>query len=214
MPRIGEARAAAEPTSQLQREKYDRMLKSAARLASEYPIDQVQMHDVAKTAGIAIGTLYRYFPSKTHLFVGVMASQIDGLQTQQSRTANPSEPPTTAVANMLLRALRALMSRPLLAEAMINSLNVAHVDRVMDVTRIDNTFKAGMLAAARIEEPTESDDRLARLLNQQWFGILQSCLNGHVSVETAESDVVLVCDLLLGDLTSARRWREGQNSAE
>lgn len=214
MPRIGEARAAAEPTSQLQLEKYDRMLKSAARLGAELPFEQVQMHDVAKSAGIAIGTLYRYFPSKTHLFVGVMAAQIGGLQAVQVRAMSPDEAPPTVVAKMLIRALRALMSRPLLAEAMINSLNIAHVDRVHDVIRIDETFKTGMLAAAGIEEPTESDDQLARLINQQWFGIVQSCLNGHISVETAESDVLLACEFLLGELTSVQAWRERQTRSD
>ena len=211
MPRIGEARVAAEPSSPLQLEKYDRMLKSAAKLAADRPFGQVQMQDVAKSAGIAIGTLYRYFPSKTHLFVGVMAAQIDELRAQLAAIPRGDEPPAASVANTLIQALRALMARPLLAAAMIHSLNVAHVDRVIDVVKIDDVFKAGLLAAARVEEPTEADERLLRVLNQQWFGAMQSCLNGYISVEDAESDIRLACGLLLVDLSSVRppSGREG-----
>ena len=37
------------------------------------------MHDVAKDAGVAIATLYRYFPSKTHLFTALMGAQVERL---------------------------------------------------------------------------------------------------------------------------------------
>lgn len=209
MPRIGEARAPAEPSSKLQLEKYDRMLKSAERLAAEHRFDQVQMHDVAKSAGIAIGTLYRYFPSKTHLFVGVMAMQIDSLTTQSIRAARADLPPWESVANILTVALRSLMARPRLADAMIRSLNIAHVDKVLDVARIDEAFHEALWSAARIEEPTPADVRLARLVNQQWFGMVVSCLNGHITVEAGEVDVRVACELLLADLSSSRQWRSG-----
>ncbi|WP_024794362.1 TetR family transcriptional regulator [Tomitella biformata] len=208
MPRIGESRAPAEPSSKLQHEKYARMLKSAEELASQHRFDHVQMHDVAKSAGIAIGTLYRYFPSKTQLFVSVMAAQIEGLTAQSIRAIREDLPPWESVASILTQALRSLMARPMLADAMIRSLNIAHVDRVVDVAKIDEGFKEALWAAARISVPTEEDDRLARLVNQQWFGMVQSCLNGHISVETAEADLRLACELLLADLTSSRRWRE------
>ena len=206
MPRIGESRTPAEPSSKLQHEKYDRMLKSATRLGSEHPFDHVQMHDVAKSAGIAIGTLYRYFPSKTHLFVGVMATQIEALKVQSGRLRREDLPPWESVASMLTLALRALMRRPLLADAMIRSLNVAHVATVLGVAKIDEAFKDALWTSARIAEPTAGDDHLARLVNQQWFGMVQSCLNGHITVEEAEGDISLACELLLGGLTSSEHW--------
>ena len=207
MPRIGESRTPAEPSSKLQHEKYGRMLKSATRLGSEHPFDHVQMHDVAKSAGIAIGTLYRYFPSKTHLFVGVMATQIEALKVQSSRLRREDLPPWESVASMLTLALRALMRRPLLADAMIRSLNVAHVDTVLDVAKIDEAFKEALWTSARVAEPSECDDRLARLVNQQWFGMVQSCLNGHITVDEAEGDIAFACELLLAGLTSSQHWR-------
>jgi len=76
MPRLADFRLPAEPSSALQRAKYERMLQAATELGAVYDFDHVQMHEVARRAGVAIATLYRYFPSKTHLFVNVMLSEI------------------------------------------------------------------------------------------------------------------------------------------
>lgn len=211
MARIGESRTPAEPSSKLQREKYARTLAAATELAGALPFDQVQMQDVAKGAGIAIGTLYRYFPSKTHLFVAVMATQIDGLRVVARRVADEGLESSEAVARTMTMALQALMRRPLLADAMIRSLNIAHVNKVMDVARIDSAFQDALWIAAGIDQPTESDEQLARLVNQQWFGMMQSCLNGHISVETGESDVRITCKLLLAGLSSSTEPRGAES---
>ncbi len=207
MPRIAEARVPAEPSSKLQWEKYRRMLDSATRLAADNEFERVQMHDVAKQAGIAIGTLYRYFPSKTHLFVGVMAREVERMRAGYRVAADPSQSPQDAVATLSVRALKALMRRPLLAGAMIRSINTAHVDTVVDSARVDAAFDDAVLEAARIDEPTDHDRQLLRLLNQQWLGVLQSCLNGHVTQETAEEDLRAFCTILLQGLSSAAEWR-------
>ncbi|GAA4809932.1 TetR family transcriptional regulator [Tomitella cavernea] len=208
MPRIAEARVPAEPSSKLQWEKYRRMLDTATELAEEKEFERVQMHDVAKQAGIAIGTLYRYFPSKTHLFVGVMAREVEDMRSSYRVAADPCQSPQEAVAVLSTRALRALMRRPLLASAMVRSINTARVDTVLDSARVDAAFDDAVLEAARIDTPTEHDEQLLRLLNQQWLGVLQSCLNGHVTQKTAEVDLQAFCRILLRSLSSAVAWRE------
>lgn len=55
--------------SQLQRRK--RILQAAAALASRGGVEAMQMRTVAERAGVALGTLYRYFPSKMDLVVAV-----------------------------------------------------------------------------------------------------------------------------------------------
>src|SRR5699024_6494460 len=126
-------------------------------------------------------------------------------------SADPAQSPEEAVAVLSVRALRSLLRRPLLATAMVRSVNVAHVDTVLDSARVDATFDDAVLEAARIDEPTGGDRQLIRLLNQQWLGVLQSCLNGHVSQETAEADVEAFCRMLLKSLSSAVMWREGRD---
>ena len=64
-------------SSPAQRERRDRMLNAAMKLASDGGYEAVQMREVADDAGVALGTLYRYFPSKVHLLVAALASQFE-----------------------------------------------------------------------------------------------------------------------------------------
>src|SRR3954468_1409112 len=51
------------PASQLARR--ERILEAAMELAAEGGYDAVQMREVAERADVALGTLYRYFPSRS-----------------------------------------------------------------------------------------------------------------------------------------------------
>ncbi|MFD4181798.1 TetR family transcriptional regulator [Rhodococcus sp. NPDC058514] len=200
MPRLAEARDAAEPSSVEQRARYGRILDAAAALAAEKELERVQMHEVAKSAGVAIGTLYRYFPSKTHLFVGVMVDQIDQMGVGVSRRPRTGSP-ADAVYDTLLRATRALLRRPMLATAMIQSAATSNAATIPDVAKIDRHFERQLLDGAGIDEPSIRDSTVIRLVVSLWFGLIQSSLNGRASIPEIESDLRLACDLLLGDLT-------------
>jgi AcrR family transcriptional regulator len=57
-----------------QQERRARMLEVALELASEGGYEAVQMRDVAARAGVALGTLYRYFGSKDHLLAAAWSA--------------------------------------------------------------------------------------------------------------------------------------------
>lgn len=180
------------------------MLEAAAELGgTEKELSRVQMHEVAKRAGVAIGTLYRYFPpSKTHLFVAVMVEQIDQIGASFVRHQVQSDNPQDAVYEVLVRATRGLLRRPALSTAMLQSSSTANVATVPDVGKIDRGFRQIILDAAGIENPpTEEDNTGLRLLMQLWFGVIQSCLNGRISIPDAEYDIRKGCDLLLVNLS-------------
>ncbi|MFE3292228.1 TetR family transcriptional regulator [Rhodococcus sp. NPDC059234] len=201
MPRLAEVRDAAEPSSVEQRARYGRILKVAAHLGAEKELERVQMQEVAKLAGVAIGTLYRYFPSKTHLFVAVMVDQIQRMGDQLSRRSRRSTSPADAVYDALLQAARALLRSPLLATAMIQSAATSNAATIPDVAKIDQQFDKLLLDAAGIEEPTLRDVTVLRLVVALWFGLIQSALNSRTSIPEIESDLRVACDLLLADLS-------------
>ncbi|MEN3538047.1 TetR family transcriptional regulator [Microbispora sp. ZYX-F-249] len=202
MPRIAEVRAPAEPSSPEQRARHLRILRAAARMGAEKGLERVQMHEVAKEAGVAIATLYRYFPSKTHLFTAVMAEQVDrfGESVQQPK---PGMTPEDAVGEVLVLASRQLLRRPALATAMLQSANSANAAAVADAGRIDLTFRQIVLRTLGIAEPTVMDVTLIRLLMQCWYGVLQSSLNGRASIPDTESDIRIACRLLLAPRSNA-----------
>lgn len=197
MPRIGEARDAAEPSSDEQRARHIRIIEAAAELGTEKELARVQMHEVAKRAGVAIATLYRYFPSKTHLFVAVMVEEIEQIAAKRATRPPGSPKGKDSIFEVLVRATRVLLRRPVLATAMIQSTGTANAAIVPDGIKVDRGFREIVMDAAGIDNPTEDDHTAVRLLMQLWFGVIQSCLTGRISVPDAESDIRTACDLLL-----------------
>ncbi|MFZ2528540.1 MAG: TetR family transcriptional regulator [Rhodococcus sp. (in: high G+C Gram-positive bacteria)] len=203
MPRLASARDAAEPCSEDQRARHARILRAAAQLGAENDLERVQMLEVAKLAGVAIGTLYRYFPSKTHLFVAVMVDQIDRMGTSLSRRSHGQASGSAAVYDALLEATRALLRTPLLATAMIQSAATSNAASIPDVAKIDRQFQRLLLDAAGIDVPTARDVTALRLVVALWFGLVQSALNGRTSIPEIESDLRVACGKLLDDLAVA-----------
>src|SRR5579862_6856682 len=83
----------AELGSAAQRERRKRILDATLALASKGGYDAVQMRTVAERADVALGTLYRYFPSKIHLLVSAMARELDRVQERTERIVIPGESP-------------------------------------------------------------------------------------------------------------------------
>ncbi len=197
MPRIAEARPPAEPVSPRQRARRENVIGAAARLGADRGFDRVQMHEVAEAADVAIGTLYRYFPSKVHLFTAVLAERLDRLGEKSARPSGPGAGPEEAVGELLVQAGRHLLRQPLLARAMLHANNLANAAAVPDSGRIDQVFRSMVLRVLRVGEPTVQDVALTRLLGQCWYGGLCQCLNGSVSVPDMEHDIRVACRLLL-----------------
>jgi TetR/AcrR family transcriptional regulator, cholesterol catabolism regulator len=203
VPRIAEAREAAAPSSPSQLARHRRILRVAADLAAEKGLDGVQMHEVAKDAGVAIGTLYRYFPSKVYLFTAIQAEQVDRLDAQIT-PPQPGQSPVDAVYDVLVTATRGMFRRPTLAQALLQAQNSAHAAKVPEAGRTDRTTRDMLLRAMGITEPTAQDVTAVWLLMQCWYGLLTSALNGRTSLPDVEADLRVACRLLLAGRGSAR----------
>ncbi|KKC49061.1 MULTISPECIES: TetR/AcrR family transcriptional regulator [Paenibacillus] len=68
------------------------ILETARALFAEHGVDAVSMHQIAKTAGVGQGTLYRRFSQKGELCMELMEDYFNGLQedVQRSLTENAS----------------------------------------------------------------------------------------------------------------------------
>ncbi|GAA4820867.1 TetR family transcriptional regulator [Nocardioides caeni] len=200
MPRIAEARQPAEPTSAEQKDRYRRILRAASKLGAEHGLERMQMNDVAKEAGVAIATLYRYFPSKTDLFVGVLHSQIQWLSSSGEGvvTAAPAGERAAAVAEVLIGAGRGMLARPQLATAMLQANNAAQLQGGREYTEANAAFHNVLIRALGVEEPGDEDYRMVRIMEQTWYGVLVSVLNGVIDADQADDDIRLASQLLLG----------------
>src|SRR3954449_12890227 len=80
--------------SAAQRDRRKRILDATISLASQGGFDAVQMRAVAEQADVALGTLYRYFPSKIHLLVSALQREFE--RSESARRDKPVEGDTTA----------------------------------------------------------------------------------------------------------------------
>ena len=70
-----------------------RVIDATLELAAGGGFDAVQMRDVAAEAGVALGTVYRYFESKERLLLEANLEQVDALRERLAE-----RPPTGATA--------------------------------------------------------------------------------------------------------------------
>ncbi len=114
-------------------EREKAILDAAIALAGEGGMAAVQVAAVAGRAGIAAGTVYRYFPTKNDLVAELIAA-VAGRELEAMQTAANAAPgPLSALASGIARfAARALAERKL-AWAVIGEA----VDPEVDVMRID-----------------------------------------------------------------------------
>jgi len=81
-----------------QAERHDAIVAAAGRAASEGGMAAIQIAPVAARAGIAAGTVYRYFPSKTELVGALVASAAEREIAAVRRAAEAAPGPLSALA--------------------------------------------------------------------------------------------------------------------
>src|SRR5919198_2896140 len=132
-PTNGSALPADELGSSAQRDRRKRILDATLALASKGGYDAVQMRAVAERADVALGTLYRYFPSKIHLLVSSLAREFERAQERLDRAAIRGDTAYERVLFVLGRVTRALQRNPHLAEAMTRAFMFADASAAAEV---------------------------------------------------------------------------------
>jgi TetR/AcrR family transcriptional regulator, cholesterol catabolism regulator len=193
MPRISEPRPPALPATDDQRARRTAILRAAARLGRSRALDQIQAQEIAAEACVALRTLYRYYPSKHHVYAAVLTAQIEKLKPPVRRSPDAA----TAVAELMAEACRNVLRYKHLAHAMIVSTQAV---RAHSGATGDRAVRDTILATAGITDPTPAQDRVARLIEQVTFGVLTWTVGGELDPDQAVDDARLACSLLAADL--------------
>jgi AcrR family transcriptional regulator len=95
-----------------QQERRARILAAGADLLAVRDYDHIQMRDVAERADVALGTMYRYFTSKEHVFSAVAVQWAASLRQQIGRHPLQGETNAERLYDVFQRAVRAFQLRP------------------------------------------------------------------------------------------------------
>jgi AcrR family transcriptional regulator len=74
------------------RRNYDKLIAAAAAAFAERGADDVSLEEVARRAGVGIGTLYRHFPNRQSLLEAVYKEQVDGLEVLAAKLLTSESP--------------------------------------------------------------------------------------------------------------------------
>ncbi|MGW5123722.1 TetR family transcriptional regulator [Streptomyces sp. NPDC004069] len=203
--RASTSRPASPPLTERQEARRRRILRASAQLAARGGFDAVQMREVAESSQVALGTLYRYFPSKVHLLVATMQDQLERLHGTLRKNPPTGESAAERVAQTLMRAFGALQRDPHLADAMVRALTFADRSVSPEVDQVSRRTTAIILDATGLEEPTAEQLSAVRVIEHTWLSALITWLSGRASLAQAKADIETACRLM--DLTAPPKAR-------
>ena len=183
-----------------QRARRERILAATLQLAAKGGYEAVQMREVAERSEVALGTLYRYFPSKVHLLVSAMAEEVERLSLRLQKREATGTTRAERVAFVLERSTQSLQREPLLTEAMVRAMMAADVSVASEVRAIREGMAHLIVQAIRGEGPAqEHDEELAAILQDVWFARQIAWLGGRIEAEDVWRDIHLAITLVLRD---------------
>ena len=177
--------------SAAQQDRRRRILDATISLASEGGFDAVQMREVADRADVALGTLYRYFPSKIHLLVSALAGRFEAADQALRGRAVTGDDEAERVIGVLRRVTRGLQGDEKLTEALTRAFMFADSSVQTEIDRVGMLLTTMLTRAMRpeadLDEVTAEDVQVARVIGDVWLSSLMTWVTGRSSAkETAD----------------------------
>jgi AcrR family transcriptional regulator len=187
---------ATETLTRSQAARRGRVIEAAFELASEGGYDAVQMRDVAATASVALGTIYRYFSSKDHLLAACQVEWSKDVQRRIAQRPPAGDTPADRVIDVVRRATRSMERRPSLAAALITAISSPD-PAVSEYQQETTTVMGEVLSTAMDGVEPELRDTVVRILSHVWFATLLGWVNGWYPVSQVGDDLEDAARLLL-----------------
>ena len=186
--------------SAAQRDRRKRILDATIALASKGGFEAVQMRAVAEKADVALGTLYRYFPSKILLLVSGLARELERGR-ERGGAAVPGDTAYDRLLFVLGRITRAMQRDPNLTEAMTRAFMFADASAAAEVDTvaklIERTFARALHDDDPVGEPTDEDRAIARVIGDVWLSNLVAWVTRRSSASDVAERLELTVRLLL-----------------
>ncbi|WP_443050820.1 TetR/AcrR family transcriptional regulator [Streptomyces sp. H27-D2] len=180
------------------RRNYGRLLVEARTAFTEHGAD-VSLEDIARRAGVGIGTLYRHFPNRTALMGAVFQREVDGLLARSRELLDAPQPCSALVA-----WLRAIIAHASTYRGLAQALMAASCDDSSELSRCSVPMRAAgstLLVRAQEAGAVRADVDIGDLMQ------LTNAI--ALAVEQTPDDPELADRLLMLTLTGLTAGREG-----
>lgn len=192
--------SAAEVLTKSQAARRQRVLLAALQLGADGGYDAVQMRDVAATAEVALGTIYRYFPSKDALLAAAMVEWMEDLERRVTQKAPQGDTTAERVYDVLRRAVATMERQPKLAEAVITALTSDDREAGGASVATTDVMKRVMLRAFPEDVDPDIEAKIAKVLGHVWFSCLIAWSNGVDDLEWVAGELETASHLLCDHL--------------
>ena len=194
--------AGGDPGTAAQQDRRRRILDATVELASEGGFDAVQMRAVADRASVALGTLYRYFPSKVHLLVTALARELERANDAFERKPLADQAAQQRVLQVLDRITRSLRKEPRLTEALTRAFMFADASASAETRAVVAQVHRMLLRAMRdpaapAAPPTEEQQAVAQVIGDVWLATLVQWVTGRATTADVGHSLDVAVRLLL-----------------
>lgn len=186
-----------------------RIVDAAVVLAERGGFDAVRLRDVAESSDVALGTLYKYFPSKEAILLYAVNEGNEGLERLMVDEPPVGDTPALRVADFFARATGTFTRRPDFARAVLRA--IAASDQATATQQAGFHLRIGrmIIAAMRGEAPdvsrplsetigSDREQSIALMLNHVWFAALLGWSSGLHSADAVAERMSQAIDLMLG----------------
>jgi AcrR family transcriptional regulator len=158
----------------------DDILRAARDIAAEQGLGAVQIVPVAERAGIAAGTVYRYFPTKADLVEALLKTIAEQEIAAIRNSAGAAPGPLSALAAAIMALLVRTIQRPGLLAATLTVPAERRLDglRLLWRRALVAEFEAAIRAAIAAGRLPEQEVKLAAAAV---FGVLAECAIGPLA---------------------------------
>jgi AcrR family transcriptional regulator len=187
--------------SAAQRDRRKRILDATIALAAEGGFDAVQMRSVAERADVALGTLYRYFPSKIHLLVSALGREFERAEVTLRERPIPGDSASERVIYVLRKTTRGLQGDPHLTEALTRAFMFADASVQNEIHAVGMLLTTMLTRAMHPEQTqlTDDDIAIARVIGDVWLSALVAWVTGRASAADTAQRMEVAVRLLLRD---------------
>lgn len=183
---------AARPSAPRQRIRYARILDTAAGFART-GLEAVDPAQIAEKADVPLGTLYRYFPSPTHLMLALYRHQLDELQAGSRGSSQRFR--GRALSGLLMEIFHMRVMQPAVEQCLSRSVYLPEKDTTELLREID-------ALSEKLVAGVCGDAVGARVLLLTVTGLVQSVRNRRLSLFEAEEDLKKACGRLSSNAES------------
>ena len=185
------------PTLPRQQIRYARILDAAAGFARK-GLDSVSLSEVSAKANVPLGTLYRYFPSATHLMLALYRKQLGELQVGSWPETGGSR--VHALAGVVMEIFHMRLMQPAVEQCLSQGVYVKDKDTTALLREIDVLAEQAVTVAS-------GDAAEARVLLLTVSGLVQAVRCRRLSLFEAEEDLKKACSCSSPGARAASRNR-------